>query len=84
MRSWGLVFKPRGLAWASDLGGDRCERSFGLRTYWTSLASRLKNPRALCLRLGLFPFAGVGMRRLGPRARRAQPLFPFNHRRKTR
>lgn len=33
MCSWGLVFKPRGLAWASDLGGDRCERSFGLRTY---------------------------------------------------
>lgn len=56
MCSWGLVFKPRGLAWASDLGGDRCERSFGLRTYQTSLASRLENPRALCLRSSSFPW----------------------------
>ncbi len=66
MRSWGLVFKPRGGIAGTGFGAAVVANVVSAcAPIRPVLLPGRKNPRALCLRLRLFPFADVGLRRLG-------------------
>lgn len=69
MCSCGLVFKPRGLAWASDLGGDRCERSFGLRTPLDQSCFPAEKPASTLLAAQALPLCRCWNAASGPGAR---------------
>lgn len=84
MRSWGLVFKPRGGIAGTGFGAAVVASVVSVAHLLDQSCFPAEKPASALLAAQALPLCRCGNEAPGSGVRRARPLFPFSHRRKTR